>query len=122
SLRDVHLQPRHRAGDGARPRDLCLRPLDAEALGAPALDGVRLLGAGQPGAILVPADEPGYPARLGYSRLPRDRARRLGWDGALPGIPSRSACARIVDLVDGLGHDYCPGRDENSSTWSETFR
>src|SRR5262245_43797565 len=57
-------------GLALRPRDLFLRPLDAEALGAPTLDRVCLLGAGQPGALLVPADEPGYPVRPRYSGLP----------------------------------------------------
>src|SRR4029450_5739189 len=97
-LRDLHLQPLDRAGDGARPRDLCLRPLDAEALGAPALDRVRLLGPDQPGALLVPADQPGYPARLGHSRLPRDRARGLDRGGGLPRIPAQPLSARIAGL------------------------
>src|SRR5262249_9456527 len=72
------------------PRGLRLRPLDAATLGGAAVDRLCVLGADEPGALLVGPDRPRRAARGLHRRLPGDRPPASDRHGALARLPPRA--------------------------------
>src|SRR5262249_17870263 len=93
------VEPRLRITPRRRARRIRLRAVDAQALGAPAVDGLRVLGPAQSRVVLVPADRTRHTAGGLPPSVPGRRVHRVDRNGAVRGVHSGQAALAPGDCA-----------------------